>query len=94
MNWMRYLVSFEVAPDVLYRTFGNEAVLLHLESERYYSLNESAARMWELLTGGRSAQETASAVASEFDASEEVVLADLTALLDGLLSARLVVQHP
>ena len=40
--------------DVLFHSFGGEAVLLDQKAETYYRLNETALRMWELVTGGAS----------------------------------------
>lgn len=31
---------------------GGEAVLLHLETQEYYALNETGTRLWEWLTSG------------------------------------------
>jgi hypothetical protein len=41
---------FHCHPSVVFtRLNDTEAVLLHLETKRYYSLNETGARLWELL---------------------------------------------
>ena len=38
---------------VFTRLDATEAVLLHLGTKRYYTLNETGARIWELLQHGR-----------------------------------------
>lgn len=37
------------SPDVLFRELDSEGVLLDLETERYYTLDDIGARMWQLL---------------------------------------------
>ena len=39
-----------VAPDVLFRLAGEEAVLLNLNTERYLGLNLVGTRMWSVLS--------------------------------------------
>lgn len=41
--------SFKVADDILYRQVEDEAVLLHIPTGMYYSLNEMGVRFWEAL---------------------------------------------
>ena len=41
--------TFVYRKEVLFTRIENEIVLLHLESEFYFTLNETGARIWELL---------------------------------------------
>ena len=43
--------AFEVPPDVLVAHLQGEAVILHMDTKRYYRLNDTAACIWK---GGRS----------------------------------------
>ena len=55
-------------PDVVFTRFDEtSAALLHLRTKRYYTLNETAARVWELLGEGRDRTEIATIVGAEFD---------------------------
>lgn len=36
-------------PHVLFQEMDKEAIVLNLEGEYYYSINESGVRMWQLL---------------------------------------------
>lgn len=83
-------VSVTAAADVLFRKFGEEAVLLHLKTERYFSLNDSALLMWELLIEGHSASEVAARVAAVYDVTPETVAEDLQALLARLRELELI----
>jgi hypothetical protein len=44
-----HIRNFTIADDILYRQVENEAVLLHVPSGMYYSLNEMGVRFWEAL---------------------------------------------
>lgn len=86
-------MKIQVMPSVLFRRFGEEAVLLDLDSEMYFSLNETGALMWEHLAAGRAPEEICTAMTDEFDVEAEQVEADLVVLVEALESAGLVLIH-
>jgi len=54
--------------DLVFTRFDEEtAALLHLETKRYYTLNETGARIWELMEEGLAAAEVAEALHREFE---------------------------
>lgn len=61
-----------------------EAVLLHLDTKRYYTLNETGACIWELLQHGRCTQEIARALQDGYDVTDEQVMPTLLAFVDEL----------
>ncbi len=75
--------------NVLFHQYGEEAVLLNLDTESYFSLNESAIRMWELLSA-HSLEEASAAMAQEYDAPVEVITADMQAFVQALQQANLI----
>jgi Coenzyme PQQ synthesis protein D (PqqD) len=78
-----------VNQNVLFHQYGEEAVLLNLDTESYFSLNETAIRMWELVTT-HSFDEAAAIMAEEYDAPVEIIRDDMRALVDSLQRANLV----
>lgn len=62
-----------------------EAVLLKLQSESYFGLDEIGTRMWQLLLSSDSVQLAYDALLSEFEVAPEVLRVTLTELLDNLL---------
>ena len=38
------------SPQILFQKLGNEAVILHLQSEEYFGLDEVGTRIWEVFT--------------------------------------------
>jgi hypothetical protein len=55
-------------PDVVFTRFdATSAALLHLKTKRYYTLNETGARIWELLVSGKAPREIATSLNEEYD---------------------------
>jgi hypothetical protein len=73
------------ADEATYQVVEGEAVLIHLNTGAYYSLNEVGTAFWELLDGARSIADCAAKLASEYDAPADVITADLLELAEDLL---------
>lgn len=72
------------AEHVVARTMEGEAVLLDLNSEEYYSLNEVGSRVWELADGQHSVGDMVDAIVTEYEAERAQVREDVLDLLDEL----------
>ena len=46
---MKLPAQVAIPPDVLFQELEGEAVLLNLETEHYYGLDDVGTRMWQLL---------------------------------------------
>ena len=77
------------AKDVLFRDLGSEAVLLDLASGSYFGLDEVGTRIWQLITAGETLAATVTTLAAEYDAAAERLQADLLALIDELVTSKL-----
>jgi hypothetical protein len=75
---------------VFTRLDDTEAVLLHLDTKRYYTLNETGTRIWELLQQGRCAQEIIQALQTDFALTDEEAMPALLAFVDELQQEGLV----
>jgi hypothetical protein len=83
----------EVPSHVLVRFLENESVLLNLETESYYGLDEIGTRMWQVVTAAPSIENAHAELLSEFDVEAELLRQNLSELLgrlvdDGLLRVR------
>jgi hypothetical protein len=67
------MTGFRPHPDVLARRVGEEVVLVHMGRNEIFALNPTGARLWELLSEGRSRVEAVERLKTEFDASDETV---------------------
>jgi hypothetical protein len=77
---------------VFTRLDDTEAVLLHLDTKRYYTLNETGTRIWELLQQGRSTQEIVQALQEDYAVTDEEVIPVLLTFVEELRQEGLV--HP
>jgi hypothetical protein len=79
-------------PDVLFQIFDNEAVLLHLKTEIYYSLNDVGTRIWQLLEEQEHAtvESLIAQLLKEYEVDAETLQKDIHDLLEELTQAQLV----
>ena len=61
-----------------------EAVLLSLETQQYYSLNETGSRVWELLSEGQDVDAIAAAISNEWEVTEDEALRYVQSFLEEL----------
>jgi hypothetical protein len=82
------MISFKdkvtVPSHVLVRLLDKEAVLLNLESERYFGLDETGTRMWELTTAAPTIQTAYEQLLDEYDVEADTLRENLSELLDKL----------
>ena len=60
------------SPDVIFKRLGDEMVLFDLKTDRFFELNKTAARFWELLCAGCDPAQISAQMLEEFavDAGE------------------------
>lgn len=81
------------SPGVLHRRVGDGSVLLHIASGRYFELDATGARTWELVLEGRTREELVAALAAEYEAAAGEIEADVDDLVATLL-ARGLLERP
>ena len=86
--------QIQVATDVLYQPLGDEAVLLNLNDDHYYSLDDVGARMWQLLAEHGDPEVVVRQMVSEYDVEEAILRRDLAALIEKLEEAGLITRTP
>lgn len=73
------------APEhVMFRELDGEAVLLNLQNEMYYGLDEVGTRMWQLLTTSDSVQAAMNTMIEEFDVTPDVLEKDVARMIKEL----------
>jgi hypothetical protein len=83
-----------VAPDVLFRLAGDEAVLLNLKTEQYLGLNLMGTRMWNVLSGASSIQAAYDELLQEYEVKPAQLRVDLEEFIDQLLQQKLIEAGP
>jgi Coenzyme PQQ synthesis protein D (PqqD) len=74
-----------VPAHVLIRHLDGESVLLNLESERYFGLDATGTRMWELVTSQPCIAVALGKLQEEYEVEPEVLQNHLIQLLSGLV---------
>ena len=83
---------FSISDEVLSQEVNGETVLLDLEGESYFGLNEVGTRIWQLIQSEQTVAETLDALSDEYDVSLEQLENDVGELLDKLADAGLVTR--
>lgn len=83
------MLTFEdrtTAPaHVLVRFLDQESVLLNLETEKYFGLDQTGTRMWQLLTASENIDAAYRQLLAEYDVEPELLRDNLSELLDRLV---------
>jgi len=79
---------------VLIRHLDGEAVLLNLETEKYFGLDTTGTRMWEVATQSSCLEAAFLTLAEEFEVEPPQLRANLADLIGRLLENGLLKQTP
>jgi len=78
-------------PDVVSTEMeDNEAVLLHLTTKKYYSLNETGLRIWQMLGKGSTPMQISEGLQCEFNITPEKANDSVMSLLKELAHEQLI----
>jgi hypothetical protein len=83
----------EVPKHVQVCFLEKESVLLNLEAEIYYGLDETGTRMWQLLTTAPNINNAYEELLTEFDVEAELLRQNLSSLLGQLVDKGLLRIH-
>ena len=81
---------FNISDEVLSQEVNGETVLLDLEGESYFGLNEVGTRIWQLLQSEPTVVETLNTLSDEYDVSRVQLENDVGELLAKLADAGLI----
>lgn len=92
------MVSFTdraaVPAHVLVRVLDRESVLLNLETEQYFGLDETGTRMWQLVTASPNIDSAYQELLAEYEVDPELLRSNLMELLSRLLDCGLLQVLP
>jgi hypothetical protein len=83
--------TLTVPDHVLARKAEGETVVLNLDNEQYYGLDDVGSRFWELLEAGTRFGDAVTTLLGEYEVERDRLVADLTALVLDLKENGLVV---
>jgi len=84
--------SFNISDDVLSQEVNGETVLLDLDGECYFGLNEVGTSIWQLLGSKQTLAEILETLSDKYDVSRENLESDVNDLLDKLNDAGLITR--
>ena len=70
---------------VVVQEVEGESVLLNLDSERYFGLDETGTRIWAVLAESSSIEEAYQALLAEYDVAPEALRGDMEDLIGQLV---------
>jgi hypothetical protein len=81
---------FSISKEVLSQEVNGETVLLDLDGESYFGLNEVGTRIWQLLNERLNVGLVLDALDDEYDVGREQLESDVEELLESLLGSGLI----
>jgi len=79
-----------VPDDVLISNLQDESVILNLDSERYFGLDNVGTRMLTVLNSSDSIEAAYQSLAEEYDVDRQVLRQDMLSLIENLLKQGLI----
>ena len=81
-----------VPDDVLISNLQDESVILNLDSERYYGLDDVGTRFLSVLTTSESIETAYERLRNEYDVDPQILRTDLLALIENLIDQGLLIR--
>ncbi|HEY6785223.1 MAG TPA: PqqD family protein [Gemmatimonadales bacterium] len=82
--------ALRVAKNVYAAQLAGEAVILHLDTKRYYRLNATGAEVWKGIERGENREMLVERLVREFTVERDVAAAEVDRLIERLGEARLI----
>jgi hypothetical protein len=79
-----------LSPQVIFQELDKEAILLDLNGEAYYGLDEVGMRLWQLLTENGDFDAAVTQLLTEYEVEEEHLRRELRELLEDMAQSDLV----
>ncbi|MDQ2766559.1 MAG: PqqD family protein [Gemmatimonadota bacterium] len=84
-------MKYKAISEALVATLSDGAVLLNLQTKRYYSLNETGTRIWEIVQQTADEETIVATLLREYEVEEQMARAEVRRILDELIEAQLIV---
>jgi PqqD family protein of HPr-rel-A system len=87
-------MTYKRDPGLPFQTLEEETIVVDPKTREVHLLNDTAARVWELLASAQSVDELAAALGEEYDAPADELRASVEELLHGLRDKGLLAGSP
>lgn len=85
-------MKLKVNPLVLQATFDNEQLLVHPDTGRFFRLNLTAGRLYDLLKSGESVESAKTILLSEFTVTPEELTREVDQIIRLMRAEQLLVE--
>ena len=85
------MMRYRAITEALVATLSDGAVLLNLQTKRYFSLNETGTRIWEMVQQTADEDAIVATMLREYDVNESMARSEVRRILDELIEAQLIV---
>ena len=79
-------MDYTISNDIVFRRIDDEMILVNLQTDRIFTLNDTAAQFWELLAEGMSVEQARDQLLDTYDVDANKLDAEITVIVDQLLS--------
>jgi Coenzyme PQQ synthesis protein D (PqqD) len=79
------MLKYKISSDVLVQDLGGESVLLNLQTERYFGLDDVGTMIWSALTQAESQEAAYAQLLATYEVEPEQLRQDLTDLIGQLI---------
>jgi Coenzyme PQQ synthesis protein D (PqqD) len=83
-------VRYTISPDAAFAAVEDGAVVLHMRTKRYYSLNETGTFVWRGLEDGLEESDITAKIVGEFDVRTDEARIAVAGLLGELVKESLI----
>lgn len=83
-------MRIKINEDVLFQNLEDGAVLLNIETEQYFGLDEIGTLIWNGLNSNKSIEEISQQLLDEYDVESEKLDQDVEKLIDNLVKYQLI----
>ncbi len=80
----------KISDNVLFQEIDNEYVLLNMESEQYFGLDEIGAKVWHIISEDGNTERVLNQIMGEYNVSIEELTSDISRLLHELNNEHLI----
>ena len=84
------MTRFVIPADVACANVEDGAVVLHMGTKRYFSLNETGAAIWRLIEEGVAIEEIPARLSASYDVTVDEARREVDALLEALEAKTLI----
>ena len=85
-------MNYRIPPQVLVAHLEGEAVVLHMDTKRYYRLNDTAARIWKGLERSETVPQIVASLCEQFTVPPETAQREVDGMIRDLVQSGLLAQ--